>query len=526
MRTFFLSSLGASLLVSLAVACGSSNDTPAEVDAAAPGDAEVSGVDAAPEAADVPAEAFVDPGLRLRDAGWLRGDLHMHTTYSDGTASVALTIAYAEYLEDPVFVAFHPEYDGNGLDFLSITDHRTFDAPSDPGWASDRLILVPGEEFGSDGHANLFGIDAVVSHDPGGDGTTLSDLEAALAEVHAQGGVFSPNHPLSEGDLWAWDLRGVDGLEIWNTKWGMATKPITAEFLADWEAGHGPASPWMRRAVEAPAQQGLRLYEAMLARGEVVALVGGSDRHQILLNGFPTTWVLPEGPGVEGVVGGIRARRTFVSRSPVAATLEVSVAVGGATAQMGASVPLSAGGAEAVVTVRAGRAAGGLIRVMKGSAVASDEALAGAPLGGVLFEAEVTSEDATVAFDPVAVLPGDWLYALVLEPLYAPGTTVEQQAAVDGLIEQVSGANAEGYGALAQLFLDYLDLRLMAHPDECDPAAWDASMLQCIPAHVGDELTPTFFIPDWIDRALNAFQEADGTVTWSLGAIGSPIVFE
>jgi len=482
--------------------------------------------DAAPELADVPAEVTVDPGVRLRGDGWLRGDLHMHTTYSDGTASVALTIAYGEYLEDPTFLAFHPEYEGNGLDFLAITDHRTFDAPSDPGWASERLTLIPGEEFGGDGHANLFGIDAFVSHDPGNDGTTTADIDAAVAEVHGQGGAFSPNHPLSEGDAWAWDVRGVDAIELWNTKWGMATKPITTEFLAAWEATHGPASPMFRKAIEQPTQQTLRLYEAMLARGEHAAVVGGSDRHQILLNGFPTTWVLPTGPGVEGVVGGIRARHTFVSRSPVAATIEVSVDAAGTTARMGDAVSIPADGAQAVLTVRVGRATGGLLRLVKGGSVATDQALQAAPLGEVLLEATLEGDDATVVTEPVAVKPGDWIYPIVLQPLHAPGLTAEQQEAVDALLIQVAGSNAEGYGALAQLFVDYLDLRLLAHAEDCDPAAWDATMLQCVPAHVGDEIKPTFFIPDWLDRGLNAFQEADGSVRWSLGAIGSAVRFE
>ena len=521
-----------SILVALvglaaAVACGTSEETTDVPDAQGP-DAAVA--DTLPEAVDatpvdVPAEAVQDPGVRLREAGWLRGDLHMHTTHSDGTASVALTIAYGEYLEDPAFLAFHPEYEGNGLDFLAITDHRMLEAPSDPGWASERLILVPGEEFGGDGHANCFGISAFVDHDPGGDGTTLADLQAALADAHQQGGLFSPNHPLSEGDVWAWDLRGVDGLEIWNSKWGFATKPITADFLDAWEVGHGTASPVMRKAIEQPTQQTLRLYEAMLARGERPALVGGSDRHQILLNGFPTTWVRPSGPGVDGVVGGIRARHTFVSRSPVSATLELSATVGDTSAAMGETLSIPAGGASATVTARVGRGAGGVVRFVKGPAVASDEALAAAELEQVVVEKPIVGDDATVDFT-AEVQPGDWIYAVVLEPLHAPGLTADQQAAVDALITQIQGSSAEGYGALAQLFVDYLDLRLLAHAEECDPAAWDAMMLQCVPAHVGDEIKPTFYIPDWLDRGLNAFQEADGSFTWTLGAIATAVTFQ
>jgi hypothetical protein len=142
-----------------------------------------------------------------------------------------------------------------------------------------------------------------------------------------------------------------------------------------------------------------------------------------------------------------------------------------------------------------------------------------------LFEAPIGVDDVTVATEAVPVRPGDWVYALVLEPLHAPGLSAEQEQAVDQLIEQVQGSNAEGYGALAQLFLNYLDLALLVHPETCDPAAWDAMKLQCVPARVGDEIKPTFFIPDWLDRGLNAFQEADGTVAWALGAVSSAVVF-
>jgi len=50
----------------------------------------------------------VESGLRLRQEGWLRGDLHMHTMWSDGDDGAATTIAIAEYLEDPVFLDAHP----------------------------------------------------------------------------------------------------------------------------------------------------------------------------------------------------------------------------------------------------------------------------------------------------------------------------------------------------------------------------------------------------------------------------------
>ena len=65
-------------------------DTEEVADDEDPGDTEEVADDAA-DTDDVPPEDTTevvepepDPALPMRDDGWLRGDLHMHTTYSDG----------------------------------------------------------------------------------------------------------------------------------------------------------------------------------------------------------------------------------------------------------------------------------------------------------------------------------------------------------------------------------------------------------------------------------------------------------
>ena len=197
------------LLISLFVpACG--GDDAEENEPGTDGDVSMDGDDSTDEDGDETPDGdeeeaeFVDPGVRMREDGWLRGDLHMHTTWSDGKDSVGMVIAIAEYLEDPAFVAAHPEYEGNGLDFISITDHRCVDSLSDPEWTSDRLILIPGQEFGGDGHANIWGVTEFVPHDPTGEGTDLDDLLGAIDTAHNAGGVFSINHPKDSGNPWPW----------------------------------------------------------------------------------------------------------------------------------------------------------------------------------------------------------------------------------------------------------------------------------------------------------------------------------
>ncbi len=78
---------------------------------------------------------------------WLRGDLHSHSTYSDGDSPPADVVAEAERL---------------GLDFFALTDHdgSMSGEPlhwSDPGYASDEVVLLYGMEWTTAlGHANVW----------------------------------------------------------------------------------------------------------------------------------------------------------------------------------------------------------------------------------------------------------------------------------------------------------------------------------------------------------------------------------
>ncbi len=470
-------------------------------------------------------EETVDPTLRLKDEGWLRGDLHMHSTWSDGSDEAAMVIALGEYLENETFLAAHPEYFGNSLDFISITDHRTVDVLSDPDWTSEKLLLIPGQEFGSVGHANVFGPKEFIDHNPGGDGTSQDDILNAIDSVHEKKGAFSINHPLLPDTPWPWDTRTHDSLEIWNVRWAMSSAPFPEDELNQWEADHGTASPIFKRALQEPYGQILALYEAMLTRGVHVALVGGSDRHMFLLNGFPTTWIKSTEETVDGLVQGILDRHTFVSRGPVAAAVELSISSADAVAQMGDELVVPAEGTNVTITVRISRAQGGLLRLIKGSYVASDEELPSAELGSVLAEKEIESIDQVVELTDIPVLPGEWIYPIVLEPLHAPGLTDEQKATVDELAAAAVKLSGEDYAAFAMMFLDMVDLNLVMKPENCNPAEWMPEMLQCVPLVVNDKPTSTFFVPDYLDRAMNVVLEADGPSEWCMGAVGSAIRF-
>ena len=78
---------------------------------------------------------------------WYKGDLHSHSTYSDGDSSVAEVIASAE---------------AKDLDFFALTDHDTSMAGNplhwlDPAYHSNTLALLYGVEWTTPkGHANLW----------------------------------------------------------------------------------------------------------------------------------------------------------------------------------------------------------------------------------------------------------------------------------------------------------------------------------------------------------------------------------
>ena len=105
--------------------------------------------------------------------------VHVHTTYSDGTATVAELVAAAA---------------AAGVDALLVTDHDTLGALSD-GWQGRRdgvCVLVGTEVSPKGGHYLAFGVDREIRH------AGRSALEIAEA-VREAGGVGFAAHPFSRG---------------------------------------------------------------------------------------------------------------------------------------------------------------------------------------------------------------------------------------------------------------------------------------------------------------------------------------
>jgi hypothetical protein len=237
---------------------------------------------------------------------WLRGDLHLHSTHSDGRWTVEEIVAYARLRR---------------LDFLAVTEHNTSSALPQLLAAAARtdppLIVVPGMELTTYwGHANALGVAGWVDwrvsppegfRRPGGDDSLVTDdaqasrpetwtMAAAAADVHRQGGTFVVNHPLSIGypdctgcrwEFGASSAAYTDLLEVWN-------------------------GPWRRQNVE-----GLALWDAWLDAGRRVPACAGSDGHL-----RPQRWdtvgltCVYAAPQAEAILAAARAGASYLSSGP------------------------------------------------------------------------------------------------------------------------------------------------------------------------------------------------------------------
>lgn len=127
---------------------------------------------------------------------WRRGNLHTHTTQSDGTLSPADTAA---------------AYGRLGYTFLCISDHDTLTWPVE---APQGLIMIPGVEVGGGPHILAVGVETVPSH--------RRSRQKVLDEIAQLGGIGILNHPNWEADYNHFpqkemeSLTGYAGIEIYN----------------------------------------------------------------------------------------------------------------------------------------------------------------------------------------------------------------------------------------------------------------------------------------------------------------------
>jgi predicted metal-dependent phosphoesterase TrpH len=115
-----------------------------------------------------------------------KADLHIHSDYSDGMATVEEILEHVEYKTD--------------LDLIAITDHDMFDgsevARELAARRHYRFGLVTGMEVTTlEGHLLALGMERPVP--------SLQPLAKTIAQVHEQGGICIVPHPMS------WMIRSI-----------------------------------------------------------------------------------------------------------------------------------------------------------------------------------------------------------------------------------------------------------------------------------------------------------------------------
>ena len=221
------------------------------------------------------------PTLPAARPGWLRGDLHCHTRYSDGDSWPAEMLHAAAEA---------------GLDFLGVTDHNNVAHHAEYGrGGGDLPIVVPGVEVTTyGGHWNAWGTDRWWEfREP-----TTEGVERSMQAAVDAGAFVSVNHPKPFGPPWEYDTIGpAHAMEVWN-------------------------GPWANRNAVALAR-----WDEELATGRRLTAVGGSDTHLLRsldpdprhapAPGRPTTWVEAGARrDAAAIVRAMRSGRTFVSASP------------------------------------------------------------------------------------------------------------------------------------------------------------------------------------------------------------------
>jgi hypothetical protein len=194
-------------------------------------------------------------------------NLHMHTTYSDGSGSHA----------DLGNIALR-----TGIDVLLITDHNILVKGVQPYYhdGKRRVLVLPCEEIHDQArdpqknHLLVFGANRELA-------SFADDPQRLINAVGAAGGLSFLAHPddaalsaFGEKNIsWVdWDVTGFTGIELWNGfselksvskgKWSAVAYAYFPEFIP-----HGPLTETLHR------------WDALTSKGQRIVAIGGSDAH-------------------------------------------------------------------------------------------------------------------------------------------------------------------------------------------------------------------------------------------------------
>lgn len=228
-------------------------------------------------------EVHYEITLTMKTRRLLKGDLHMHSTASDGHLTTA------ELMTEAVRC---------GLDYICITDHNAFSQNDEMAAPPPGLTMIPGMELTHyKGHCNFLGVRRPVENPFGVN--CLGQLKKRMKEAHDKGAVVSVNHPFSDCP-WEWGLEETqyDLVEIWN---GGALPEENCKCLEWWQGE--------------------------LIKGRKLPITGGSDFHfteALRTVACPTTWVYAESREPEDILTALKAGHGFVTLNHQGPVIQVS----------------------------------------------------------------------------------------------------------------------------------------------------------------------------------------------------------
>jgi predicted metal-dependent phosphoesterase TrpH len=223
-----------------------------------------------------------DIKFTFKEFRYLKGDIHSHTTNSDGKYTYEQLCKKAK---------------AKGLDFLFITDHNnsTEDMPI-PLIAG--LTIIEGLELTSyDGHINLLGVKK--PYDGSYAVGNVDELNEKLRQSKQRGAMRVVNHPFCFmcGMIWDIDQLDFDGIEIWN----------------------GPAVAKEMKAVA--------WWQKKLEEGRRIPVVGGSDYHRDYfvtdLLAMPTTRVWCDSNDKETILDAVKSGHSVITRNPNSTMIDI-----------------------------------------------------------------------------------------------------------------------------------------------------------------------------------------------------------
>lgn len=292
----------------------------------------------APGAAFVP--NFAPESAPGRGRAWYRGDMHLHTVYSDGHR-------LPQEVADGARAA--------GLDFMVSTEHNTTSAHAIWGnFATPDLLIINGEEVTTrNGHYLALGL----PRDRWIDWryrATDDAFSGFTHEIHAAGALAVAAHPFSPcvACNWKFGYGDVDAIEVWNGPWTLDDEAV----LASWDSmlvANARSRTWI------PA-------------------VGDSDAHSVpQVIGLPQNVVLADRLERGAVMDGVRRGHTWIAESN-AVNLTFSAASGNRSAGIGDR--LEVGDTDLVsVQLDVSGAPGGVVRFISDEGDVLDTVL---PAGG------------------------------------------------------------------------------------------------------------------------------------------------